>query len=84
MWLGSLEELLFFQLRDEFGPALLDRIVSGLGKGGERERFEDWHVGSPLLDGTSPILITSMSLYMPARNSRKVTRKQELTSSVAR
>jgi len=31
------EELLLFQLRDELGPALLDGIVSGLWKGGERE-----------------------------------------------
>jgi hypothetical protein len=31
------EQLLLLQLRDELGPALLDRIVPGLGKGRERE-----------------------------------------------
>jgi hypothetical protein len=29
---------------------LLNGIVPGLGKCGERERLEDWHVGSPWLD----------------------------------
>jgi hypothetical protein len=31
------EQLLLLQLGDEVGSALLDRIVSGLGDGGERE-----------------------------------------------
>jgi hypothetical protein len=59
------EQLLLLQPGDELGPAMLDRIVPGLGKGGEGEWLEDWHVGSPLLDETSPILITCMTLYMP-------------------
>jgi hypothetical protein len=37
------EQLLFFEFGDELGPALLDRIIGGLWKGGERERLEDWH-----------------------------------------
>jgi hypothetical protein len=57
------EQFLLLQPGDELGPARLDGIAPGLGKGGERELLEDWHVGSPLLDETSPILITCMTLY---------------------
>src|ERR1700736_4783983 len=37
------------QLGHELSPAQLDGVVARLGQGGERERLEDWHVGSPLL-----------------------------------
>jgi hypothetical protein len=37
------EQLLLLQFRDELGPALLDGVVPGLGKDGEREGLEDCH-----------------------------------------
>jgi len=48
---GVLQELLLLlQPGDELGPAHLDGVVGGLRQGGEGERLQYWHVGSPLLD----------------------------------
>jgi hypothetical protein len=39
------ELLLLLQLRDEFCPPDMDRVVGILGQRGERKRLQNWHVG---------------------------------------